>query len=86
MGHLIASRPRRGRGRLPTWLRRVSTLLWRKPVLVGDRILFTTQVVGKRPTSKAGLGLVRSRNCGVNQRGETMFEFFASLFAPIVED
>jgi acyl dehydratase len=60
-----------------------SDLVWRKPVLVGDRIAFSTQVVAKRVTSKPDLGLIRSRNCGVNQRGEIALEFFASVFAPI---
>ena len=60
-------------------------LLWRKPVLVGDKIAFSTQIVGKRPTSKPNLGLIRSRNCGVNQRGEVVLEFYASVFAPLEE-
>jgi acyl dehydratase len=60
-----------------------SDLLWRQPVLVGDRIAFSTQVVSKRPISKPGLGLVTSRNCGVNQRGELVLEFYASVFAPL---
>jgi acyl dehydratase len=62
-----------------------SGLLWRLPVLVGDRIAFSTQVVAKRATSKPNLGLITSRNCGVNQRGETVLEFYASVFAPIEE-
>ena len=62
-----------------------SDLLWRQPVLAGDRIRFSTQVVAKRPTSKPNLGLITSRNCGVNQRGQTVLEFYASVFAPIEE-
>ncbi|MGO9430735.1 MaoC/PaaZ C-terminal domain-containing protein [Rhodoblastus sp.] len=62
-----------------------SGLLWRQPVLVGDRIRFSTQVVAKRPTSKPGRGLITSRNGGVNQRGQTVIEFYASVFAPIEE-
>jgi acyl dehydratase len=62
-----------------------SGLLWRRPVLVGDRIVFSTQVISKRATSKPNLGLMTSRNCGVNQRGETVMEFYASVFAPIEE-
>jgi acyl dehydratase len=61
----------------------VSAMVWRKPVLLGDRIAFFTEVVAKRPTSKPGLGLVQSRNWGVNQRGETAIEFMASVFSPI---
>ncbi len=62
-----------------------SDLLWRQPVLIGDRIRFSSQVVAKRPTSKPNLGLITSRNFGVNQRGQTVLEFYASVFAPIEE-
>ncbi len=85
MQHMIAARQRiAGDADLPNRLSPgFEKLLWRKPVLVGDRITFTTQVMSKRPTSKPGLGLIRNRNCGVNQNGETVFEFYASGFAPI---
>lgn len=59
-------------------------LSWRRPVLVGDEIAFSTQVVAKRATSKPGLGLVTSRNQGVNQRGEVALDFYGSVFVPIV--
>ncbi len=62
-----------------------SGLVWRKPVLSGDRIGFSSQVIAKRATSKPNLGLIRSRNRGVNQRGEIVIEFDASVFAPIEE-
>ncbi len=39
-----------------------ANMVWRKPVLVGDRIRFSTQVIAKRPISKPGLGLVQSLN------------------------
>jgi acyl dehydratase len=84
MRHFIAARRRLGGGRLES---RASPgfrdMLWRKPVLVGDRIAFSTQVIAKRETSKAGLGLITSRNLGVNQRGEVALDFVASIFAPI---
>ncbi len=60
-----------------------SDLVWRKPVLVGDRIGFSTQIVEKRPTSKPGWGLVRSLNRAVNQRGELVMEFKAAIFSPL---
>jgi acyl dehydratase len=63
----------------------ISDLAWRNPVLAGDNIVFSTQIVGKRPTSKPNLGLIRSRNCGVNQRGDVVLEFYASAFAPLEE-
>lgn len=82
ISHFIATRQRLGP--LPS---RASPgfrdMLWRRPVLVGDRIAFSTQVIAKRETSKPGLGLITSRNLGVNQRGEVALEFYASIFAPI---
>ncbi len=82
MGHFVATRQRLGllQSRASPGFR---DMLWRRPVLVGDRIVFSTQVVAKRETSKAGLGLITSRNLGVNQRGEVALEFHASVFAPI---
>ena len=85
MQHMIAARQRLAGGAdLPSRLSPgFENLVWRKPVMAGDRIAFTTQVIAKRPTSREGFGLVRSHNCGVNQHGETVFEFTASLFAPL---
>jgi len=60
-----------------------SDMVWRKPVLVGDTIAFSTQIVAKRTTSKPGVGLVQNRNLGVNQRGEVAIEFVSTVFSPI---
>ena len=60
-----------------------ANMLWRRPVLAGDRIAFSTQVIGKRLTSRPGLGLVTSRNRGINQRGELAMDFIASVFTPM---
>jgi acyl dehydratase len=85
MSHFIAMRRRSsGGGELPSLASPgFSDMLWRKPVLVGDRIRFSTQLVEKRLTSKPNLGLLRSRNLGINQRGEIALEFYAAIFAPI---
>jgi acyl dehydratase len=82
MSHFVATRERLGllKSRASPGFR---DMLWRRPVLAGDRIAFSTQVVAKRETSKAGLGLITSRNLGVNQRGEVAIEFHASIFSPI---
>lgn len=86
MRHFVACRSRISGGQVVSLASPgFSGLLWRQPVLVGDRIAFSTQVVAKRETSKANLGLITSRNCGVNQRSETVLEFYASVFAPIEE-
>jgi acyl dehydratase len=83
MSHFIETRRRLGGGELTS---RASPgfkdMLWRRPVLVGDRIAFSTQVIAKRETSKPGLGLITSRNRGVNQSGELVIDFVASVFAP----
>ncbi len=82
MSHFVAARERLG-----TLQSRASPgfrdMRWRRPVLAGDRISFSTQVVAKRETSKAGLGLITARNLGVNQRGDIALEFYASIFSPI---
>jgi acyl dehydratase len=82
MSHFVATRARLGvlQSRASPGFR---DMVWRRPVLVGDTIAFSTQVVAKRETSKPGLGLIASRNLGVNQRGETALDFYASAFAPI---
>jgi acyl dehydratase len=84
MQHFVATRRRIAGGALAS---RASPgfadMLWRRPVLVGDRIAFSTQVIMKRETSKPGLGLIASRNRGVNQRGEAVIDFTASIFAPV---
>jgi acyl dehydratase len=83
MHHFIALRREAAGGELPSRASPgFSDLVWRKPVLVGDRIAFSTQVIAKRHTSKPGLGLIQSRNRGVNQRGEVALEFVASVFSP----
>ena len=84
MSHFIAARRRLAGGELTS---RASPgfrdMLWRRPVRVGDRIAFSTQVIGKRETSKPGLGLISSRNRGINQRGELALDFVASVFVPV---
>lgn len=55
-------------------------LRWIKPVYAGDRITFDTVTLEKRLTSRPGWGLVRSRNGGVNQHGERVYEFESSSF------
>jgi acyl dehydratase len=87
MRHFIAFRQETaGAGEIPSRASPgFSNLIWRKPVLVGDRIRFSSQVIGKRTTSKPNLGLIRSRNFGVNQRDELVMAFDASVFSPIEE-
>jgi len=60
----------------------VRDLKWLKPVYAGDTISFATTVVDKRPTKRAGWGLVLSHNSGVNQYREKVFEFSNAVFWP----
>lgn len=58
-------------------------LRWIKPVLAGDTITYTSEVHSIRVTaSRPGWGIVQARNTGTNQRGEVVFSFLASAFAP----
>ena len=58
-------------------------LRWIKPVLAGDTITFASEVHSVRATaSRPGWGIVQARNTGTNQRGEVVFSFLASAFAP----
>ncbi len=60
----------------------VRDLKWLKPVYAGDTVSFDTRVVDKRPTGRAGWGLVISYNSGINQNQEKVFEFSSAVFWP----
>jgi acyl dehydratase len=56
-------------------------LVWHKPVYAGDTISFATTLVSKRASvSRPGWGLIFSRNTGINQKGELVYEFTGSVF------
>ena len=56
-------------------------LKWLKPVYVGDRISFATEVIAKRPSrSRPGWGLVSIRSIGRNQAGEDVISFVGHVF------
>lgn len=58
-------------------------LRWIKPVLAGDTISFANVVESVRELqSRPGWGIVQARNTGTNQRGELVFSFLGSAFAP----
>jgi acyl dehydratase len=58
-------------------------LRWLKPVLAGDTLTYTTEVVRKRElVTRPEWGIVFSQITAVNQRGERVYEFEGSvLFA-----
>jgi acyl dehydratase len=58
-------------------------LRWLKPVFAGDTLTYATEVVRKRElASRPEWGIVFSHNTALNQRGELVYEFEASvLFA-----
>ncbi len=57
-------------------------LNWFKPVFVGDTITYESTIMGKRPASRGGWGIVSSRVAGFNQDGVKVFESFgASMVA-----
>jgi acyl dehydratase len=56
-------------------------LKWLKPVYAGDRVTFSYEVIGKRPSrSRPGWGLVSIKNTGRNQAGETVISFIGHVF------
>ena len=58
-------------------------LRWIKPVLVGDTISFSGEVVSCRASeSRPEWGIVQIRNSGTNQRGELAFSFVGIAFVP----
>jgi acyl dehydratase len=58
-------------------------LRWLKPVRPGDTIRYSTMPTEKVTLkSRPELGLLRSRNEGVNQHGETVFRFTGQALVP----
>ena len=58
-------------------------LRWIKPVLAGDTVRFSSAVESVRSSSsRPEWGIVQARNTGINQRGELVFSFLATAFAP----
>jgi acyl dehydratase len=58
-------------------------LKWIKPVLAGDTITYGNEVVALRTSeSRPQWGIVQARNTGTNQRGEVVYSFLATAFAP----
>jgi acyl dehydratase len=58
-------------------------LRWIKPVLAGDTISFSTEVVSLRSSSsRPEWGIIEGRHTGINQRGELVFSVLATAFVP----
>lgn len=58
-------------------------LKWLKPVMVGDTISFASEVKALRTSaSRPQWGIVQVLNTGTNQRGELVYSFLATAFAP----
>jgi acyl dehydratase len=59
-------------------------LRWIRPVLAGDTISFSTEVVSVRvSSSRPGWGIIEGRHSGTNQRGEPVFSMLATAFVPL---
>ena len=55
-------------------------LRWLLPVYAGDTITYTTAIASARPSaSRPGWGLATQHNTGVNQYGDTVFEFAGAV-------
>lgn len=58
-------------------------LKWLKPVLAGDTIAFASEIeVLRTSASRPQWGIVQARNTGTNQRGDLVYSFQATAFAP----
>jgi acyl dehydratase len=58
-------------------------LRWLKPVLAGDTISFSSEIVDKRVSdSRPNWGIVQARQTGTNQHGELVFSLIATAFVP----
>lgn len=58
-------------------------LKWLKPVMAGDTVSYASEVKTLRVSaSRPEWGLVQVLNTGTNQRGELVFSFVATAFAP----
>jgi acyl dehydratase len=56
-------------------------LIWKRPVFVGDTIRYTSTITDKRPSkSRPDWGLLMQRNEGVNQDGNLVLSFEATVF------
>lgn len=58
-------------------------LKWLKPVLAGDTVTYSSEVIGRRESaSRPEWGLLQARNTGTNQRGELVYSMIATAFVP----
>jgi acyl dehydratase len=58
-------------------------LRWLKPVLAGDTISFSSEIIDKRVSdSRPNWGIVQARQTGTNQHGELVFSLIATAFVP----
>ncbi len=58
-------------------------LKWLKPVLAGDTLSYSSEIVALRTSaSKPEWGILQARNSASNQHGELVFTFLAIAFIP----
>jgi acyl dehydratase len=58
-------------------------LRWIKPVLAGDTISYTSEIVSMRSSEKRPeWGILQGRHTGTNQRGELVYSLLATAFEP----
>jgi acyl dehydratase len=58
-------------------------LRWIKPVLAGDTISYTSEIVSLRISEKRPeWGILEGRHTGTNQRGELVYSLLATAFVP----
>lgn len=60
----------------------VADLKWARPVYAGDEVFYSSRCLDRRRTTRPGWGVASFLNQGVNQRGDLVLEFKASVFTP----
>jgi acyl dehydratase len=63
----------------------IRDLHWWRPVYAGDRISYSSVVVGKRPHLRPGWGIMTSRSIGTNQDGVRVYEASGAMLLPMRE-
>ena len=61
----------------------IRDLRWLRPVYAGDRISFSSTVIGKRPHLRPGWGIMMSRSSGTNEAGVRVYEASGAVLLPM---
>jgi acyl dehydratase len=63
----------------------IRDLRWLRPVFAGDRISYSSMVIGKRLHLRPGWGIMMSRSIGTNESGVRVYEASGAVLVPMRE-